>query len=60
LLARLEAAARALGCKRLTGTVLAENFPMQQLCHRRGFTLHPGVGGEVTAERTLVPAAPPE
>jgi L-amino acid N-acyltransferase YncA len=59
LLARLEAAARALGCKRLTGTVLAENLPMRRLCHRLGFTLHAGTGGEVTAERTLVPGAPP-
>ena len=59
LLARLEEAARAAGCTRLTGTLLAENLPMQRLCHRRGFTLHPGVGGEVTAERTLGPAAPP-
>lgn len=59
LLARLEEAARAAGCTRLTGTLLAENLPMQRLCHRRGFTLHPGSGGEVTAERTLAPAAPP-
>jgi acetyltransferase len=53
LLARLEEAARAAGCTRLTGTLLAENLPMQRLCHRRGFTLHPGSGGEVTAERSL-------
>ena len=59
LLARLEEAARVAGCTRLTGTLLAENLPMQRLCHRRGFTLHPGSGGEVTAERTLAPAAPP-
>ncbi|MFZ9746220.1 MAG: GNAT family N-acetyltransferase [Opitutaceae bacterium] len=59
LLARLEEAARAAGCTRLTGTLLAENLPMQRLCHRRGFTLRPGSGGEVTAERTLVPAARP-
>ncbi len=59
LLARLEAVARALGCTSLTGTVLAENLPMQRLCHRLGFTLHAGTGGEVTAERTLVPGAPP-
>jgi acetyltransferase len=59
LLARLEEAARAVGCTRLTGTLLAENLPMQRLCHRRGFTIHPGSGGEVTVERTLIPAARP-
>jgi acetyltransferase len=59
LLARLEDAARGAGCTRLTGTLLAENLPMQRLCHRRGFTLHPGAGGEVTAERDLVPSARP-
>ena len=59
LLARLEDAARAVGCTRLSGTLLAENLPMQRLCHRRGFTLHPGAGGEVTAERSLAPAPRP-
>lgn len=59
LLARLEDAARAAGCTRLTGTLLAENLPMRHLCHRRGFTLRPGAGGEVTAERSLAPAPRP-
>lgn len=59
LLARLEDAARAAGCSRLTGTLLADNLPMQRLCHRRGFTLHLGAGGEVTAERSLPPAPRP-
>lgn len=59
LLDRLEAAARAVGCTRLTGTLLAENLPMQRLCHRHGFTLYPGSGGEVTAERDLAPSARP-
>jgi len=59
LLARLEEAARAVGCTRLTGTLWAENLPMQRLCHRRSFTLHPGAGGEVTAERDLAPSARP-
>ena len=59
LLARLEDAASAAGCTRLTGTLLAENLPMQRLCHRRGFALHPGAGGEVTAERSLAAAPRP-
>ena len=59
LLARLEEAARLAGCTRLLGTLLAENLPMQRLCHRRGFALHFGSGGEVTAELALAPGRRP-
>lgn len=59
LLARLEEAARLAGCTRLLGTLLAENLPMQRLCRRRGFALHFGSGGEVTAELALAPGPRP-
>lgn len=59
LLARLEAAARVAGCARLRGTLLADNLPMQRLCRQRGFTLHFGSGGEVTAELAFAAAPRP-
>jgi hypothetical protein len=44
---------------RLRGTLLADNLPMQRLCRQRGFTLHFGSGGEVTAELAFAAAPRP-